>query len=276
MARPPLSAEDRRFLDSYDPSDFERPSVAVDVALITVLEGSLHALAVRRPESPYKGRFALPGGFLGMKESLDQAAARVLADKAGLEGLFIEQLYTFGAPRRDPRTRVLSVAYYALVSQERMRDAISKDQRLLRLEVPWEGEAGGAVLAHDGARKIALAFDHDEILGMAIKRLRGKLNYAPVGYQLLGETFTLRQLQEVHEAILGQKLLKPPFRRRMLASGDLVATGEFEAGTAYRPAELYRFADRADLGGSYLERVTRERTLTSGDEDTLRGILGRG
>lgn len=241
-------SEQERFLREYDPGAFERPSLAVDTVLLTVSDGALRTLLVCRSEHPFKGLWALPGSFVALEESLEQTAGRVLATKAGLSGLFLEQLYTFGDPGRDPRTRVVSVAYYALVDRSRFETVTTDRERraVARLEVPWEGETGGAVaaLADDG-RPLELAFDHADILGMAVKRLRGKLDYTPVGFQLLGERFTLRELQEVHETIRGTPVNKDSFRRRMLQSGLLEATGDRERGVEHRPAELYRFRQRS-------------------------------
>lgn len=229
----------------YDASRFERPSVAVDVALLTVDEGALKTLLLRRDAAPYRGRWALPGGFVGIDEALDEAAARVLAQKTNIRRVFLEQLYTFGAPRRDPRTRVISVAHYALVDRARLAEA-SDETRVASIDVPWEGETGGPVdtIGEDG-RALALAFDHTDILGMAVKRIRGKLDYTPIGFQLLPERFTLSELQRVHETVLGRPLNKDSFRRRMLASGQLEATGDLQTGVDHRPAELYRFARRS-------------------------------
>ena len=176
-----------------------------------------------------------------MDEDLDAAASRVLADKAGLRDVFLEQLYTFGTPGRDPRTRVVTVAYYALVEPGRLAAALERGLSWSRLAVPWAGEAGGPVsaLAPDGAPR-PLAFDHDHILGTAVKRLRGKLNYAPIGYALLPTVFPLRDLQVVHETICGHPLNKDSFRRRMLATEELAPTGRYERAVGHRPAELYR------------------------------------
>lgn len=248
MARTPTkkSDDEAAFLESYDARKFERPSVAVDVALMTAADGDLHTVLVRRTEHPHRGRWALPGGFVHMDESLDAAATRILRGKAELGGLFLEQLYTFGELRRDPRTRVISVAYYALCDAPRLSKPGTPDVATARLKVAWEGEKGGSVEAVDGeGRPLTLAFDHAEILGMAVKRLRGKLDYAPIGFQLLGETFTLLELQRVHETVLGRPVNKDSFRRRMLSSGQLEATGQMQSGVDHRPAELYRFASRS-------------------------------
>lgn len=232
-----------RFLAEYSASSFDRPSVAVDVVLVTVIDERLRVLLIRRHEHPSKGRWSLPGGFVGLKESLDEAAGRVLRQKAGLDNLYLEQLYTFGDIRRDPRTRVISVAYYALVPAERLAGSLDHhdDRMLARLEVPWSGEEGGPVgLLADAGQTLPIAFDHQSIVGMTVKRLRGKVDYAPIGYELLPATFTLRQLQVVHQAILARPLNKDAFRRRMLATGALKPTGRFESEVGHRPAELYR------------------------------------
>ncbi len=240
--------EERAFLEAYDATAFERPSVTVDVALLSAFDGALFTLVRERNAHPFRGRFALPGGFVGMAESLDAAAERVLAEKCGIAGVFLEQLYTFGAPGRDPRTRVITVAYYALLDRPRFEQAAERAPgvELGRLEVPWEGETGGPVEVRSAeGRNLPPAFDHADILGMAVKRLRGKLGYAPIGFQLLPERFTLLELQRVHETILGRPLNKDSFRRRMLASGELEATGESQKDVDHRPAELYRFARRS-------------------------------
>jgi 8-oxo-dGTP diphosphatase len=175
-----------------------------------------------------------------MQESLDHAAARVLKTKVGVEGIFLEQLYTFGEPSRDPRTRVIAVAYYALVPASKF--TAKSGLQLATLHVPWEGEQGGKAEARDTAgRRLPLAFDHARMLGLVVQRLRGKLDYAPIGFELLPRQFTLRDLQNIHETILGRRLNKDSFRRRLLASGLIEATGRLEQEVGHRPAELYRF-----------------------------------
>ncbi len=255
MADQPSNPDSQRsaegeFLSNYDPSEFDRPSVAVDVTLLTQVDDELRVLVLRRDEHPHCGDWALPGGFVGMDESLDDAARRVLAEKAGLDGVFLEQLYSFGRPDRDPRMRVITIAYYALVDWPRLQRAVpdnADDHRLATIQVPWPGETGGAIELRSDGKPLPCAFDHQDIIGLAIKRLRGKLDYAPLGFQLLGEQFTLLQLQRVHETVLDQALNKDSFRRRMLASGQLEATGERQQAVGHRPAELYRFKSRSAL-----------------------------
>ena len=239
-----ISSEEREFLAKYDASLYPHPSVSVDVALLTVEEEQLKAVLVRRVEHPDLGKLSLPGGFVGMKESLDEAAERVLRTKVGLSGIFLEQLYTFGNVDRDPRTRVITVAYYALIDSHSIpaEELKNKHANLVTLKVGWKGEKGGPVEAVEiQGKKLPLAFDHAEILGLVVKRLRGKLDYAPIGFELLPAKFTLRQLQSLHETILGKQFNKDSFRRRLLASGLIVPTGELEADVGHRPAELYRF-----------------------------------
>ncbi|HEX8482158.1 MAG TPA: NUDIX domain-containing protein [Allosphingosinicella sp.] len=227
--------------------NYEKPSVTADLVLMSVRGGRLAALLQKREQAPETGKWALPGGFVGIEEGLDAAAERVLADKARMAGAWIEQLYTFGDPRRDPRGRVITVAYFALLPEERFGPALTcaPDLRLAQVQVAWQGETGGpaSALGEDG-RSLPLAFDHAEIIGLAVKRLRGKLDYSDIAFALLPELFTLRELQQVHEAILGLPLNKPAFRRRLLDSGRLIATGRREAGTGFRPAELYRHDPR--------------------------------
>ncbi len=236
-----VNSDEAAFLETYDPEVYARPSVTVDVVLLSPMEGRLHTLLVRRNEPPFLGRWALPGGFIGLEESLEAAAHRVLRKKAGLEGVYLEQLYTFGEPGRDPRTRVLSVAQVALVDPLRFAAIDRADTQVAWLHVPWTGEQGGPVTAMGPEGPLDLAFDHAEILGMAIKRLRGKLDYALLAYELLPSSFTLYDLQRVHETVLGRKLNKDSFRRRMLATGHLVPTGSIQTDVDHRPAALYRF-----------------------------------
>lgn len=241
------SDAEREFLATYRLADFERPSLAVDVAVLTVQAGALQVALYERTAHPDRGRLALPGGFVRIDESLDDAARRLLADKASLRGVFLEQLATFGDLHRDPRGRIVTVAYVALVDADRFLQQ-GKEAGFLhrRIEVPWPGETGGPVdVVDDDGEVCPLAFDHDSILGMAVKRLRGKLDYTPVGFQLLPSEFTLRALQDVHETVRGEAVNKDSFRRRMLASGHLEATGTHERNVTWRPAELYRFLRRS-------------------------------
>ncbi|MCW6532254.1 NUDIX hydrolase [Sphingomonas sp. MMSM20] len=232
------------FLENYDPAAYERPSVTVDLILMSVVDGAPAVLLTRRDRHPFAGAWALPGGFVGIGESLDEAAHRILIEKARMSDAYVEQLYTFGAVDRDPRTRIISVAYFALLPADRFTAALKSapELALAELTVPWSGETGGPVEACIGnGNPLQLAFDHGEMLGLAMRRLRGKLDYSGIAFALLPERFTLRALQDIYEAILDTKLNKPAFRRRMLDRGWLEATGERETGASFRPAELYRY-----------------------------------
>jgi 8-oxo-dGTP diphosphatase len=179
-------------------------SVAVDVVVFTVVDGRLEVLLTKRPREPYEGRWSLPGGFVRENESADEAAQRALSEKAGVDDVFLEQLYTFSAPDRDPRSRVVSVAYYALVSQDKLQDGGSREPRWFPLSMIDE---------------LQLAFDHREILQTAIERIRGKIDYAPIGFQLLPKRFTLTDIQTVYEAVLDRPIDKRNFRTKLLRSG---------------------------------------------------------
>lgn len=204
-------------------------AVTVDLVLMTVVDAVLSVLLQRRGEEPYVGALALPGGFVGIEDRLDDAAKRVLVGKAGVaaqDSAWLEQLYTFGDPQRDPRMRTVSVAYFALLPHAVLERAVTSKADLALRPVTEPGEP--------------LAFDHAAIIAAAHERLRGKLDYTPIAFALLPDLFTLRDLQTVHEAIIGTALNKPAFRRRMLDTGWIEATGERETETPFRPAELYR------------------------------------
>ncbi|MGL4291135.1 MAG: NrtR DNA-binding winged helix domain-containing protein [Phreatobacter sp.] len=231
------------FLAGYDRSVYERPAVTVDLVLMSVVDGAPAALLIRREEQPARGQWALPGGFIRIDEALDAAARRILGEKARMDDAYIEQLYTFGGVNRDPRMRVVTVAYFALLPAERFAAALKANPRLTLARITMNEPAGAEApaLAFGEGGGLPLAFDHGDILSLAIRRLRGKLDYSAIGFALLPERFTLRQLQDVHEAILGLPLNKSAFRRRMLDKGWLQATGDRETGASFRPAELFRF-----------------------------------
>ncbi len=225
-----------------DPRRFPHPAVTVDLVLMSIIDGVPAALLMRRETVAGPSLWALPGGFVHIEEPLDETARRILRDKARMTDAYIEQLFTFGAVDRDPRMRVITVAYFGLLPPAQFTAALQggDDLILAEIDVPWSGETGGGVTALGEDGPLGLAFDHADILATAILRLRGKLDYSPVGFALLPALFTLRQLQDVHEAILGVKLNKPAFRRRMLDRGWLEPTGTRETGSSYRPAELFR------------------------------------
>lgn len=208
-----------------------RPALTVDCVVFGLADGSndLQVLLIQRALEPFEGRWALPGGFVNMNEDLETAARRELREETGAEVDYLEQLYTFGAPGRDPRGRTVSVAYYGLVRSRDHVVAASSDAR----RALW--------VSHHQAKD--LAFDHDEIVQAALTRLRGKIVYEPIGFNLLPRKFTLGQLQSVYETILDRELDRRNFRKKLLAMDLLVEAGK-QTGVANRPATLYRFDKR--------------------------------
>lgn len=207
--------------------EFPRPALAVDCVLFGFDTADLKVLLVERALAPFRGAWALPGGFVRIDESVDAAARRELAEETGLSGVFLEQLYTFGDPRRDPRERVVTVAYYALVALAGRALAAATDAA----RAAWFPVAATP----------ALAFDHARILRVGLERLRGKIRYVPIGFELLNRKFTLSELQHLYEAILGAPLDKRNFRKKVLAMGLLEDLRETQEDVPHRAARLYRF-----------------------------------
>ena len=204
-------------------------AVAVDVVLFTIQDKTLKVLLVRRRSVPYRGRWALPGGIVEAEESIDAAALRELQEETNINNVYLEQLYTFGEPSRDPRGRVMTVAYYALVNWQQFQ--LKARQRVS--EASW----------FPVTKLPELAFDHRRIVDYALERLRNKINYTTVGFQLLPKEFTLTELQSAYEVILGQRLDKRNFRRKMLQLGILKGMRAFQANGRQRPARLYTFTE---------------------------------
>lgn len=225
--------------ETYNPDAFPHPSVTVDVAAMTARQGRLSILLIRRGVWPFEGAWALPGGFVQMDEDLDTAARRELCEETGIAGAhYLEQLYTFGRPDRDPRTRVISVAYYALLPGPASGLPVCEETE------PQAGTDAAEARWWPVDSLPGLAFDHAEIIDVALARLRAKLGYTSVAYALLPDAFTLTELQKVYEIILGQPLDKRNFRKKMLSAGILEATPHQKREGAHRPAQLYRFTKR--------------------------------
>jgi 8-oxo-dGTP diphosphatase len=210
--------------------EYARPALAVDCVVFGLDENDLKVVLIQRKLQPFQHTWALPGGFVRIGETLDEAARRELEEEAGVTDVFLEQLYTFGALDRDPRERVVSVAYYALakLSDHRIRAATDA------VGVGW--------FSLDDLPK--LAFDHADVVARAHERLRGKVRYAPIGFELLPPRFSLTQLQRLYEIILGTDLDKRNFRKKILAMDLLVETDEVEQGVRHRAARLYKFDRR--------------------------------
>ncbi len=281
---------EQQYLEQYDVSAFERPSVTADMLIFTILdeqqdnyrklpEKSLHLMMVQRGEHPYLGWWALPGGFVGMKESLDEAAARELRTETGLDGIYMEQLYTWGAVDRDPRTRVISTAYMALAdstSQQIQAGDDAQDARWFKLgyRVLQEKKVhmeGGCRLERDvqvelthqdirltGTVRVTrtyhgtligeqwqvlssegIAFDHVQMIAYGLERLRSKIEYTDIAFNLMPPLFTLSALQQVYEIVLDKELLAPAFRRKM--APRVIATNEYTKDAGHRPSQLYRY-----------------------------------
>lgn len=204
-----------------------RPAVAVDCVVFGLDDDDLKVLLVQRDLPPFEGRWALPGGFVRLDETLEAAARRELREETGLTEVYLEQLFTFGELDRDPRERVVSVAYYALVKLHDHAVKAATDAR----DAAWFAVADLP----------ALAFDHERIVSLAHERLRGKLRYQPIGFELLPPKFTLSQLQRLYETVLEAPLDKRNFRKKILSMDLLVELDEVQKDVAHRAARLYRF-----------------------------------
>ena len=210
--------------------EYARPALTVDCVVFGIDEDDLQVLLIRRALEPFAGRWALPGGFVHLDETLENAALRELQEETGLDKVFLEQLYTFGDLDRDPRERVVTVAYYALVKLSDHKVKAATDAT----DAAWFAITDLP----------ELAFDHQHIFDVALDRLRGKVRYQPIGFELLPRKFTLTQLQRMYETILERKLDKRNFRKKILGMDLLVELDEVEKDVAHRAARLYKFDDR--------------------------------
>jgi 8-oxo-dGTP diphosphatase len=208
-------------------SDFEQPAVTVDLVIFTVNDDMLKVMLVKRAEEPFADSWSLPGGFIKNSESLEDAALRVLKEKAGVENVYVEQLYTFGDLDRDPRARVITVTYFALIPWKDL--------------VPPPSDKVTDLMWASVNHLPKLAFDHKQIVAYAVKRLRAKASYSNIVYGLMPRQFRLSELQKMYEIIINDKLDKRNFRKRMLATGLLQETGRKDVAGAHRPAMLYKF-----------------------------------
>jgi 8-oxo-dGTP diphosphatase len=214
---------------------YPHPAVTTDVVVFTIRKNRLQLLLIRRGGEPHKGSWALPGGFLEIDEDLESCAQRELAEETGVSGVFLEQLYTFGAPDRDPRERVISVTYYALIPSDRLQIRAASDAA----EAAW--------FPLDELPE--LAFDHREIIRVAHQRLIAKLNYSTIAFQFMPDTFTLSELQGVYEILRNEPLDKRNFRKWISTMDQIVETGEQRRTGNHRPARIYRVKnpDRVEI-----------------------------
>src|SRR5271155_3347326 len=233
---------------------YPHPAVAADLAIFTLQANQLHVLLVERAHDPFKGRWALPGGFVRMHEDLPAAAARELEEETGVAGAYLEQVAAFGNPARDPRERVISIAFFAIIPSDTIQLKSGGDAAAARW---WSIE-----------ELPKLAFDHQEILNHARHRVRDKLRGSPIALRFLPPEFTLSELQQVHEAILGRDLDKRNFRKWLSSLRYLRATGRMRRGGQHRPAELYRgipaaFIESSSTGANDEHSASDESTIAA-------------
>jgi 8-oxo-dGTP diphosphatase len=208
------------------PTETGRPVLTTNIVIFTLRDEQLKVLLIRRRNPPFQGCWSLPGGVIGTDEDVEANAMRKLEDSTGLSGIYLEQLYTFSAPERDPRERVISVAYYALVASKR-----------LQLRTDEDSEGVGWYSLNELPE---LAFDHAQMVDTAHQRLAAKLDYSTIAFQFMPELFTLSDLQNVFQIILNRDLDKRNFRKRMRAMEQIRQTSQVQKSGSHRPARLYR------------------------------------
>lgn len=225
-------------------TDYKQPSVAADIVVFTIMNKKLNVLLIQRGKEPFAGYWCVPGGFVQIDEAPEDAALRELKEETGVSDVYLEQLYTFGAPERDPRGRVISISYFALVDSTKIKPKLTGDEQIQKVE--W----------FDVNELPQMGFDHKDIVSYALKRLRYKLEYSAVGFELLPEKFTLTDLQDLYETILNESVDKRNFRKKVMAMGIVEKTREKRKGS-HRPALLYMF--RQQKVSSAFKKVKFER-----------------
>ena len=264
---------EEEFLKDYDPTKFDRLSITTDILIFSVSDGVqenyrklnkkyFSVLLVKRDNYPFKDKWCLPGGFVKIDEDLEDAAPRILKDEANIENIYLEQLYTYGSPNRDPRMRVISTSYMALIDKNRLDTKITKNASWFNVMV-LEDEKFIDVTLDNGEETIKfkikkilkekttdrykfeivendkLAFDHPLVIAAGISRLKNKLEYTDIVFNMMPEYFTLGELQQVYEVILGKKLLDPAFRR--IISDKVEKTNKMKTGGGHRPSYMFRY-----------------------------------
>jgi ADP-ribose pyrophosphatase YjhB (NUDIX family) len=257
---------EKEFLRQFNPAQFDRCIVTVDAVIFSVSreeaenyrkapDRKLAVLLVKRNDHPFMGRWSLPGGFVAAHETFDASVKRVLKTKTGLDNIYIEQLYTFDRPERDPRMRIVSGAYLSLIdrskyqeelgkwfsiSQEKNTLILSSSEDKIAIKLKKTLEINGRISnAGYAVQQSPLAFDHGDIILEGLLRLRNKLEYTDIVFNLTGDTFTLGELQRIYETILGLPLLTADFRRRI--SAKIESTGLYTQGHGHRPSQLFRY-----------------------------------
>ena len=267
---------EEEFLKDYDPTKFDRLSITTDILIFSVSDGVqenyrklnkkyFSVLLVKRDNYPFKDKWCLPGGFVKIDEDLEDAAPRILKDEANIENIYLEQLYTYGSPNRDPRMRVISTSYMALIDKNRLDTKLTKNASWFNVMV-LEDEKFIDVTLDNGEETIKfkikktlkekttdrykfeivendkLAFDHPLVIAAGISRLKNKLEYTDIVFNMMPEYFTLGELQQVYELILGKKLLDPAFRR--IIADKVEKTDKMKTGGGHRPSVLFRYKSK--------------------------------
>lgn len=268
-----MNKDEIEFLESYNPNKYERPSVTSDILLFSVSNGSqkdyrrlkdkyFSVLLVKRNNHPFKGKWCLPGGFVSNTETTEEAARRILKEETNLKNIYMEQLYTFDDVNRDPRTRIMSVSYMALVDKNKLNDSLYENASWFNISVLEDDKSINVVL-DNGEEEIKfsvskklkekttdsyeykiinsdkLAFDHPLVIVYGMKRLKNKIMYTDIVFNMIGEYFTLGELQQIYEVILGKKLLDPAFRR--IIQDKVVKTDKIKTGEGHRPSVLFKY-----------------------------------
>ncbi len=257
---------EKEFLKAYDKNQFDRPSITVDIVVFSVSSGKaenwrkltkkkMSVLLVKRNTFPFKDKWCLPGGFLKMDETLETAATRVLLNETNMQNIYLEQLYTFSDLNRDPRMRIVSTAYVALIDKNKYEEVselaswyeinVTIKNNIYSFTLENENERLTFKVKKEGDHFISvdsdLAFDHDLVIAYGLNRIKNKLEYTNIVFSLMPEYFTLGELQQVYEVILGKKLLDPAFRR--VIANKVVKTNKVKKGGGHRPSALYKFKD---------------------------------
>ena len=263
------------FLKNYDSSKFEKLSMTADTLIFSVAdeevsnyrklpEKKFSVLLVKRDNYPFKDKWCIPGGFVGIKETIDDAAKRILEIETNLHDIYMEQLYTFGSVDRDPRMRVISTAYMALVDKNRLKDHLSSNASWFQMniledekeiQVTFDNEVENFSITVEKVLKnptsdryeyvvkknSSLAFDHAKVIVSGISRLKNKVGYTDIVFNMMPKYFTLGELQQVYEVILGKKLLDPAFRR--IIKDKVEKTDKMQTGGGHRPSVLFQYKE---------------------------------
>ena len=268
-----MYSSEKEFLKHYDSSKFEKLSITADILIFSISnnptnnyrklnEKLFSVLLVKRNDYPFKDKWCLPGGFVKIDEDLEDAPKRILANETNIHDIYLEQLYTFGSVNRDPRMRIVSTSYMALIDKNRLNDKLHENASWFNIKV-IEDQKTISVYLENGIEEIKfkikktlkekttdrykfdiiendkLAFDHPLVIVSGIERLKNKIEYTDIVFNMMPEYFTLGELQQVYEIILGKKLLDPAFRR--IIADKVVKTDKMQTGGGHRPSYLFKY-----------------------------------